>query len=78
MEHMKDSIVSSSGEEETKKIESGVEASKEQDDNLDSVPKDHERWDQNVSRYLATIYCFIVMGMNDAAYGVSSVDFLLS
>ena len=33
-----------------------------------------ERWNQpriNMYRYLTTLLCFINMGMNDAAYGVS-------
>lgn len=34
-----------------------------------------ERWNKpriNLYRYLAALYSFIIMGMNDAAYGVSS------
>lgn len=33
-----------------------------------------EHWNSpriNINKYFATIYCFIIMGMNDAAYGVS-------
>lgn len=34
-----------------------------------------ERWNKpriNLYRYLASLYSFVIMGMNDAAYGVSS------
>ena len=33
-----------------------------------------EQWNRpriNIYRYLATLYSFVIMGMNDAAYGVS-------
>lgn len=36
-----------------------------------------ERWNKpriNLYRYLAALYSFIIMGMNDAAYGVSSIQ----
>jgi hypothetical protein len=37
-----------------------------------------EQWNQpriNTYRYLSTLYAFIIMGMNDAAYGVSGRPF---
>jgi hypothetical protein len=40
-----------------------------------------EQWNTpriNIYRYFATIYSFIIMGMNDAAYGVSSPSTLPS
>jgi hypothetical protein len=51
-------------------IESGM---KEQADSAAS-PEKLEQWNSpriNLYRYLATLYSFIIMGMNDAAYGVS-------
>ncbi len=51
-----------------------VEATKEEaQDRTDDSTK-LERWNQpraNMYRYLTTLLCFINMGMNDAAYGVS-------
>lgn len=39
-----------------------------------------EKWNRpriNIYRYLATLYSFVIMGMNDAAYGVSGHSPLL-
>lgn len=48
----------------------------EQDDvpTSDPDPDRLERWNSsgtNIFRYFASLFSFIVMGMNDAAYGVS-------
>ena len=43
-------------------------------ENPASEPESQELWNRpriNFFRYLAAIYAFIIMGMNDAAYGVS-------
>lgn len=52
------------------------EEAKEHDDVLTSDPDPDrlERWNSsgtNIFRYFASLFSFIVMGMNDAAYGVS-------
>ena len=40
-----------------------------------------EQWNQpriNIYRYLSTLYAFMAVGMNDAAYGVSDTDHMIS
>lgn len=40
-----------------------------------------EQWNKpriNIYRYLASLYTFVVMGMNDAAYGVSIFSSILA
>jgi hypothetical protein len=52
----------------------GVEDTREEAENPPTISNGLEQWNKpriNVYRYLATLYCFIIMGMNDAAYGVS-------
>jgi hypothetical protein len=53
-----------------------IENTKEEVDHsvTDSEDLDLERWNEpraNAYRYFATIFAFTIMGMNDAAYGVS-------
>jgi len=51
-----------------------IDSTKEQIQSPEPQPSDLEQWNKpriNTYRYLAAIYSFIVMGMNDAAYGVS-------
>lgn len=53
-----------------------LEDSKEQEDSPVDDEEVLERWNTpriNLWRYLAALYSFIIMGMNDAAYGVSAV-----
>ena len=53
-----------------------LEDSKEQEDSPADDEEILERWNTpriNLWRYLAALYSFIIMGMNDAAYGVSPV-----
>jgi len=53
-------------------LESGIE-SKEHTDSRGATPEQLEQWNNpkiNIYRYLATLYTFVIMGMNDAAYGV--------
>lgn len=72
---------SSADEEAKRDLESGNENTQdlvETPFNVSNIGL--ERWNKpqiNVYRYLATLYSFIIMGMNDAAYGVS-LSFLLS
>jgi hypothetical protein len=71
----KDSTTSLSVKDEMRHaLESGIDETKEQGKIPENVSKGLEQWNKpriNVYRYLATLYCFIIMGMNDAAYGVS-------
>jgi len=71
----KDSATSLPVEDEVRHaLESGIDETKKQDKIPENVSKGLEQWNKpriNVYRYLATLYCFIIMGMNDAAYGVS-------
>lgn len=51
-----------------------MDSTEEQVQSPDTESSNLEQWNKpriNTYRYLATIYSFIVMGMNDAAYGVS-------
>jgi hypothetical protein len=55
------------------------EDSKEQEDNPIDDEEILERWNTpkiNLGRFLAALYSFIVMGMNDAAYGVSPIQIM--
>ncbi len=71
-EALGDSFTSGSAEDEPKQV---IEATKEVDSPVIEGTT-LERWNSpniNLWRYLAANYCFILMGMNDAAYGVSGV-----
>ena len=50
----------------------GTEVKKEQADSLGGENISVERWNNpkiNIYRYFSIIYTFVVLGMNDAAYG---------
>jgi hypothetical protein len=67
---LRDSITSGPAEDEPKQV---IEDTKEVESPLTEGAV-LERWNSpkiNLWRYLAANYCFILMGMNDAAYGVS-------
>lgn len=69
-EKMEDSIIPTVDNGEKSPIESGD--AKEEDESP-GTPEVLEQWNNpriNLYRYLATIYSFIILGMNDAAYGV--------
>jgi hypothetical protein len=56
------------------KSEETVEESKEEAENSPNEINELEKWNHpriNMYRYLTTLFCLILMGMNDAAYGVS-------
>lgn len=60
-------------------LKHGFENSKEQIDSPVDVDDEEilERWNTpriNLYRFLAALYSFIIMGMNDGAYGVSIIQ----
>lgn len=62
--------------EATHEAKSPVDDTKEQVEAPIIENDEREQWNNpriNMYRYLSTIFAFIVMGMNDAAYGVSGV-----
>lgn len=67
-EEKKDSVTTTSGDNETGlQGEGDTPGSRSPQETL-------ERWNDtriNVFRYLATLFSFIILGMSDAAYGVS-------
>ena len=56
---------------------SGIKVSKERIESSmirEDISRPLEQWNKpriNLYRYFASLYSFIIMGMNDAAYGVS-------
>lgn len=67
-----DSTASTLGNEPNLAPKCGVEDIREEVESSQIISNGLERWNNpqiNVYRYLATLYCFIIMGMNDAAYG---------
>ena len=67
-----DRIVSTSKGLELSKAEAGTSI-------VDTEETQLERWNEpraNAYRYFATLFAFIIMGMNDAAYGVGYPDFI--
>ena len=70
-EKEKENIISAIDNGQTCPVESGVDTREE--DESPGTPEVLEQWNNpriNLYRYLATIYSFIILGMNDAAYGV--------
>jgi hypothetical protein len=70
-ERVEDAVTSDSVPDEPIQL---MDDSKEQVPSPDTGTTSREQWNKpmiNTYRYLAAIYSFIVMGMNDAAYGVS-------
>jgi len=50
-----------------------IEGTKELNESTELEIENLEQWNKpriNVYRYLAALYSFVIMGMNDAAYGV--------
>ena len=77
-ETRKDDIASSSLEDGANGAISGGGEKELQSSVAEEEPK-LEIWNKpriNMWRYFATLYTFIIMGMNDAAYGVSFIAFL--
>jgi hypothetical protein len=63
-------------EDETKQVvDSVLESAREKVDSTVSSSSRLEQWNEpriNVYRYIAALYTFVIMGMNDSAYGVSA------
>lgn len=72
---MNDTAIYSPSNDETKQVVGNVEQQVSRDDTSPAVISPTlEKWNKpniNIYRYLATIFSFVIMGMNDAAYGVS-------
>jgi hypothetical protein len=63
-------------EDESKQvIDSVLESTREKVDSAVSSSSRLEQWIEpriNLYRYIAALYSFVIMGMNDSAYGVSA------
>lgn len=76
-ENPPDSITSTPVQDEVKQIPNAISGAHSKDETQSPVTESStlERWNEpriNMYRYFTTLYTFVIMGMNDAAYGVSS------